>query len=116
FCPSLLLFSSPALEGDWRYHPSNPLTGDLNYVRNGGAIVQAAGKLYRPSQSSRGGYGTSFSLHEITRLDPKGYEERLASTTQPPGLPNLIATHTYARGGGWECIDGCFYVPARSVR
>jgi hypothetical protein len=78
-------------------------------------IFQADGKLYRPSQSARGGYGTSFSLNEITVLNENSYEERLASTTDARGVPGIFATHTYARGGGWEMVDGCFRLPQRDV-
>ncbi len=115
-CPSLLLFSSPTLEGEWRYHPANPLSGDLKDVRNAGAIFRAGGRLYRPSQSARDAYGSSFTLHEIVRLTETDYEERPVSTTKAAGLPNIIGTHTYGRTAAWEVIDGCFVLPASDVR
>lgn len=116
YCPSLLLFSAKTLEGDWQYHPANPLSGDLRLVRNAGAIFRANGKLYRPSQSGRGGYGADFSLNEITELSPTAYRERIAATTRPTGVKDLFATHTYGRSRNWEVVDGCFRVPASQVR
>ncbi len=111
YCPSLLLFHSNSLHGPWIYHPANPISSDLDTVRNAGPIFCANGRVFRPSQSRKGGYGRSFSLNEIIRLTPTAYEERQVMTTMPKGMRGIVGTHTYGRSSHWETIDGLFIVP-----
>lgn len=111
FCPSLLLFSASHLEGPWTHHPANPLSGHLENVRNAGPVFAAQGKVYRPSQSGRGGYGANFSLSEIVTLNEREYAERRACTTLPMGVPGIAGTHTYTRTTRWEAVDGVFPEP-----
>lgn len=108
FCPSLLLFHADELEGEWTYHPANPLSGSLENVRNAGPVFESEGRVYRPSQSGRGGYGANFSLNEVERLNEREYRERRVSTTLPRGLPGMLGTHTYTRTAHWEAVDGVF--------
>jgi len=102
----LLLFHSDRLDGDWTLHPSSPLSLDVRYARSAGAIVSHNGKLYRPSQDCAPYYGHKLNLHEITRLDTRGYEEQLVHTIGPGAWPGLRGVHTYALCGDVEIIDG----------
>jgi hypothetical protein len=102
----LLLFHSDRLDGDWTMHPSSPLSLDIRYARSAGAIVSHNGKLYRPSQDCAPYYGHKLNLHEITRLDTRGYEERLVHQIEPGAWPGLRGVHTYALCGDVEVIDG----------
>jgi hypothetical protein len=102
----LLLFSAPRLDGDWTLHPASPLSLDARYARSGGAIVVRGGKLFRPSQDCAPFYGRQLNIHQITRLDPEGYEERLVQTISPQTWPGLRGVHTYATCGDIEVIDG----------
>jgi hypothetical protein len=102
----LLLFHSDRLDGDWTMHPSSPLSLDARYARSAGAIVSLDGKLYRPSQHCAPHYGRKLNFHEITRLDTRGYEERLIREVDPDAWPGLRGVHTYALSGDVEVIDG----------
>jgi hypothetical protein len=102
----LLLFHSDRLDGDWTLHPSSPLSLDVRYARSAGAIVSQDGKLYRPSQDCAPYYGHKLNFHEITRLDPRGYQERLVQTIGPDAWPGMRGVHTYAVCGDLEVIDG----------
>jgi hypothetical protein len=102
----LLLFHSGRLDGDWILHPSSPLSLDVRTARSAGAIVSNQGKLYRPSQDCAPYYGHQLNFHEITRLDTRGYEERLVHTVGPDAWAGLRGVHTYASCGDVEVIDG----------
>ncbi|HJX54664.1 MAG TPA: hypothetical protein VJ801_17995 [Polyangia bacterium] len=102
----LLLFHSDRLDGDWTMHPSSPLSLDIRNARSAGAIFPHNGKLYRPSQDCAPYYGHKLNFHEITRLDIRGYEERLVRTIGPSAWPGLRGVHSYAVCGDVEAIDG----------
>lgn len=109
----LWLFHAPALDAPWTPHPSSPISVDIRNSRGAGAILHHGGRLFRPSQDCAGQYGRSFRLNEITRLTPDAYEERPGVTVEPP--PGFAGTHTYAKAGDLEMIDGLAFVDARSV-
>jgi hypothetical protein len=102
----LLLFHAERLDGPWTMHPSSPLSLDVRYARSAGAIVSHNGKLYRPSQDCAPYYGHRLNFHEITRLDTRGYQERLVQEVDPDAWPGLRGVHTYAVCGDVEVIDG----------
>lgn len=102
----LLLFHATRLDGDWTLHPASPVTLDVRHARCAGAIVFQDGKLFRPSQECAPYYGHQLNLHQITRLDPEHYEERLVCTLSPAFWPGLRGVHTYATHGDLEIIDG----------
>jgi hypothetical protein len=108
----LWLFFARALTGDWTPHPANPISRDVRRSRGGGAIFRdSLGRLIRPSQDGSVNYGRSFSLNEITVLDEAQYAERTLATVEPP--PGFIGTHSYARAGRIEIVDGIARVPQR---
>ena len=109
----LWLFHAPALDAAWTPHPGNPISSDMRNSRGAGAILDHGGRLFRPSQDCSGRYGRSFTLNEITRLTGDAYEERPGVTVEPP--PGFNGTHTYAKHGDLEMIDGRALVDARSV-
>jgi hypothetical protein len=102
----LLLFHAPRPDGDWALHPASPLSLDVRYARCAGAIVVRDGQLFRPSQNCAPYYGHQLNIHQITRLDPDGYEEHLVHTIAPQAWPGLRGVHTYAICGDIEAIDG----------
>lgn len=109
----LWLFHAPALDAPWAPHPASPISSDVRNNRGAGAILDHDGRLFRPSQDGSGQYGRSFTLNEITRLAADAYEERPGVTVEPP--PGFNGTHTYAKHGDLEMIDGRALVDARSV-
>jgi hypothetical protein len=102
----LLLFHADRVDGPWTMHPCSPLSLDVRYARSAGAIVSHNGKLYRPSQACAPYYGRRLNFHEITRLDTRGYQERLVQEVDPEAWPGLRGVHTYAVCGDVEVIDG----------
>lgn len=107
---SLMLFYAESLTGEWIPHPANPLSNDVRNTRCAGAIFREGGRLFRPSQDCSVCYGYSFTLNEITQLTADAYAERPMVTVEP-WLPGLDATHSYARAGSVEVIDGNFREP-----
>lgn len=105
---TLLLYYADSLEGDWIYHPANPISTDVRNGRNGGAVFRNGPRLFRISQDGSHQYGYSFTLNEILTLTPTDYEERPWRTIDPTWNPGLIGTHTYSHAGGIEVVDGCF--------
>lgn len=106
--PHLFLFRANGLFEPWKLHPASPISRDARYARNGGAILEHDGALYRPSQDLTGFYGRQMHFHRIKRLNAHEYEEEIVGQRAvSPGWPkSIIGTHTYARTAKWEAIDG----------
>jgi hypothetical protein len=102
----LLLYYSESLKGEWRFHPSNPISADARNDRGAGRVFRSGERLIRPSQSRCPIYGYSFSLNEITMLSPAQYSERVLTTVTPEHWKGFCAVHTYNRSGKMEWIDG----------
>jgi hypothetical protein len=111
----LWLFHSHCPAGPWIKHPSNPISTDVRNSRGAGAIFQQDGKLFRPSQDCSKQYGRAFALNEIVLLDAGHYRERPVVKVEPVWAKHLIGTHTYARSGDLEIIDGCTLLPQSGV-
>src|SRR5436309_1957501 len=89
----------------------NPLLIDQSCARPAGAFVQRNGRLFRPVQDCRRGYGTGIGLAEVTRLDTEGYAQTVHAVVQaPPDWPGR-RFHTLNRAGSLEVIDGAAHSP-----
>lgn len=107
----LSIYHAPTLLGPWQPHPGNPIFIDQSCARPAGAFVHRNGRLYRPVQDCRGGYGTGIGLAEVTRLDQEGYSQTLhAIVHAPPAWPGR-RLHTFNRAGPLEVIDGAAHSP-----
>ena len=111
----LWLFYSTAIDGEWQPHRANPISTDVRNSRSAGQVICERGRLYRPSQDCSRCYGNSFTLNEVLMLTQDEYEERAHRRVGPTWARDLIGTHTYARVGDVEVIDGCVQVRAKSV-
>lgn len=100
------LFSADRLDGEWKYHPQNPVSTDIRRARGAGRIFPRDGKLYRPGQDCSIRYGYALTLNEIVELTPDQYRERPGPVILPDWWPGLRATHTLAVGTGIEILDG----------
>ena len=109
----LFLFYSESLTGEWKLHPSNPISTDIRNNRGGGNVFLSGGRLIRPSQSCCPIYGYSFSFNEITELSKERYAERQLRTVTP--WNGLCAVHTYNRAGNVELIDGAVMTPLKKL-
>jgi hypothetical protein len=111
----LLLFSSSALTGEWRFHPANPISTDARTNRGAGRLFQTGDRLIRPSQSCCPIYGASLTFHEITELSTDRYIERPVKTVTPDFGNGLCGLHTYNQAGNIELIDAAQMMPFRVV-
>jgi hypothetical protein len=106
----LMLFYAESLNDEWIPHPANPISSDVRNARCAGAIFREGHRLFRPSQDCSVRYGYSLALNEIQELNTETYAEQPAVVVKP-WLPGLDATHSYARAGSVEMIDGNFREP-----
>jgi hypothetical protein len=109
----LLLYYSSSLNGDWQFHPANPISTDIRNNRGAGTVFRDGSRLIRPSQSSCPVYGYSFTLNEITELSKERYCERSLKTVLP--WDGLCGVHTYNRVQNIELIDGKKMMPLNQV-
>lgn len=108
---SLHLWSADRLQGPWTPHARNPVLVDIASARPAGRVVQRDGRLIRPVQDGRQGYGAALALAEVTRLDDDAFEQRVVSRLEAgPGWPGT-RLHTLNRAGSLEVIDGSAYSP-----
>jgi len=112
---TLFLFFSDSIDGDWRFHPANPISTDIRNSRGAGRIFESNGRWIRPSQSRSPIYGASMALNQITELSPTEYSERMLLNVTPEHWKGFCAVHTYNRVGNMELIDGARMVSLKSV-
>jgi hypothetical protein len=103
---SLSLFWADDLFGPWRPHPANPVLIDAAGARQGGQFHLQDGRLWRPVQDCRHGYGRALGLAEVTRLDEQDYAQVIRTTLRPDRNWPGRRVHTLTRFGRLECIDG----------
>ncbi len=106
----LCLFYADRIDGEWHWHPSNPLSMDVRDARCGGRVFRQDGRLIRISQDGSGRYGSSFSFREIVMLSKTDYRENLLWTVEP-WSESFWGTHTYDHCLGIEVIDGVTDTP-----
>jgi hypothetical protein len=102
----LHLYSASSLEGEWIPHPWNPVVCDVRHARPAGRIFESDGALVRPSQDCSRRYGFATVLNRIDVLSETEYRETPMSRIEPGWLPGNQGTHTYARDGTFEVVDG----------
>jgi hypothetical protein len=106
FSDALHVWSAPDVAGPWTPHRGNPVLVDIATARPAGHVVLRDGKLIRPFQDCRGGYGAALGLAEITRLDDESFEQRIETIMRAGPLWPGRRLHTLNRAGRLECIDG----------
>lgn len=108
---TLSLYVSDALLGPWRPHPANPVLVDAASARPAGNMVWREGRLWRPVQDCRAGYGAALGLAEVLRLDEGGFEQVVRHIVAPGPLWPGRKLHTLNRAGNLEVIDGSRLAP-----
>ena len=103
---ALYLWRAPTPLGPWIAHKGNPVLVDIASARPAGRVVRRGGRLVRPVQDCRGGYGAALALATITRLDEDAFEQRIDARICPGPLWPGRRLHTLNRAGRLECIDG----------
>jgi len=100
------LFWSKTLDGEWHYHPRNPICSDVRRARGAGAIFRSNGMLIRPAQDCSVRYGYAIALNRVLKISPTDYEEELIEVIYPNWRPGLLGTHTLSSNETFEAIDG----------
>lgn len=112
YSDTLHLWHAERLRGPWTPHAANPVLVDIAAARPAGRVVERDGRLVRPVQDGRDGYGAALGLAEITRLDETAFAQRQIASLSTGGTWPGSRLHTVNRAGRLECIDGS----ARSPR
>jgi hypothetical protein len=103
---SLSLFCAEDLFGPWSPHAANPVLVDSAGARQAGQFIQQNGRLWRPVQDCRDGYGRAIGLAEVTLLNGQDYAQVVHTVLRPNITWPGRRLHTLNRFGKLECIDG----------
>jgi hypothetical protein len=103
------LFWSTRLDGEWLYHPCNPICSDVRRARGAGPLFRSGGALIRPAQDCSVRYGYAIALNRVLRISPTDYEEELIEVIYPNWRSGLLGTHTLSSNEAFEAIDGLKY-------
>jgi len=103
----LRIWHAPNLRGPWKPHAANPVKTDLGSARPAGTPFVFDGELYRPSQDSTKGYGTSVVVNRVLRLTTTEYREEPAAVVPPfRDGGHRHGIHTLAAAGDRTLVDG----------
>lgn len=116
YSDALYLWSAESFHGPWAPHRGNPVLIDIASARPAGRVTSRNGRLLRPVQDCRGGYGVALGLAEITRLDEDCFEQSVIALLRPGKSWPGRRIHTVNRAGRLECIDGSGLSPRTNVR
>jgi hypothetical protein len=111
FSDALCLWSAPDFRGPFVPHPGNPVLIDIAAARPAGRIVSRGGRLIRPVQDGRAGYGAALALARIDRLDEDGFSQTVETVLHPGPLWPGTRLHTLNRSTEFEFIDGSGRAP-----
>jgi len=103
------LFWSKTLDGEWHYHPRNPICSDVQRARGAGPLFRCHGTLIRPAQDCSVRYGYAIALNRVLKISPTDYEEELIEVIYPQWRRGLLGTHTLSSNEAFEAIDGLRY-------
>jgi hypothetical protein len=93
------------LEGPWHPHPMNPVKSDVAAARPAGALIDADGRLLRPTQDCSSDYGSALSWCEVVELSETSFAERLIARQACPPESGYYGLHTYSRTASYESVD-----------
>lgn len=111
FSDALHLWSAPDFRGPFTPHPGNPVLIDSAAARPAGRVVRRGGRLIRPVQDGRAGYGAALALARIDRLDPESFAQTVETILRPGPLWPGHRLHTLNRSAAFEFIDGSARAP-----
>lgn len=90
----LYLWSSTSLEGNFEFHPKNPIVIDPSRARNAGGFIAVNGDLYRLGQNNCREYGDGISVCRVNVLDETSYSEEVVSSIKTKGFQGPHTLHT----------------------
>jgi hypothetical protein len=103
------LFWSESLDGEWHYHPRNPICSDVRRARGAGPLFRSGGDLIRPGQDCSVRYGYAVALNRVLTISPTDYAEELIEVIYPKWRKGLLGTHTLSSNDSFEVVDGLRY-------
>jgi hypothetical protein len=103
------LFWSNSLDGEWHYHPRNPICSDVRRARGAGPLFRFQGSLIRPAQDCSVRYGYAIALNRVLNISPTDYGEELIEVIYPKWRKGLLGTHTLTSSNSFEAMDGLRY-------
>jgi hypothetical protein len=109
---ALHLWYADELWGPWKPHEHNPVLIDIASARPAGRPEWHDGRLLRPVQDGRSGYGGALAVAEVLELSPAAFAQRVVSRIGPGDAWPGSRLHTLNRAGDLEVVDGS----ARSPR
>jgi hypothetical protein len=108
---TLHLWSADRLTGPNVEHLESPIVLDPAGASMAGPIQSTEGRLFRPGQDNRSGYGDGIVVMESVRLDPEAYEQ---CATAELRIPGSRGPHTLGRWGEQAVVD--LYYDRRNPR
>lgn len=113
FSDVLHLWSAPSFRGPFLPHAHNPVLIDIASARPAGRLVERGGRLWRPVQDCRAGYGAALGIARVDRLDDSGFAQTVETILRAgPEWPGR-RFHTLNRTAAFEFIDGSAPAPRR---
>ena len=73
----LLLYHSDSFDGDYVPHPLSPVVVGDRFGRNGGALLEHDGTIYRFAQDCEGQYGKDINMFKVNVLSSNHYQEEI---------------------------------------
>ncbi len=99
---ALAIFQAEYLRGPWHAHPANPVLVDAGQARPAGAMHVRNGRIVRPAQDCRGGYGAGLAICRVDRIDEACYLQKVTKNIHPRAKKGI---HTLNAAGGLEVVD-----------
>ncbi len=106
YSDTLSIYHAETLQGVWTPHAQHPVLVDCALARPAGRVVTRNGKLWRPIQDCRRGYGKGLVLAEIETLDRDTFVQTVRAEIAPGEHWGGSRLHTLNRCGSLEVIDG----------
>jgi len=96
------LFYSPDLSTTaFKPHSLNPVSLSVAGARPAGNLFRREGRLFRPAQDCRGGYGAAVLIQRVDRLTPEEYSFATLGRLDPPTGARGLHTLNALPDGGW---------------
>jgi len=111
-----LFYAENLFSDEWKSHPKNPVITNQFISRPAGSIFLEDGKIYRPSQNSKNGYGQSIDINWISTLSKTEYVELKTRSIKPNGEKFITGTHTFAYQEHLIVLDACRRIPKIFVK
>lgn len=114
----LWIYRSRALTGEYSLIEGNPFIRDRSSARPAGDVFRINGQLFRPSQNSLRGYGSSVRLNRICELSAHGYREEPVAELKPSDRHYRNGLHTLNFHKGFCVVDGnrLAFSPVRKIK